>query len=238
MNLAPLLAVSEPERLAPRRLRPLGFALHPQGGDGRAAAEQFVRERFASRHGARVEHFLPELLGVHGVRGLCAVVGLCPARSQRLFAEAYLDLPVEQAVSERIGQRVARADVVEIGNLASGWPGASLLLFLFLGEVLLRTGPRYAVFTASPRVEQLLARMHYEPTVLSPAAPARLPDGGASWGRYYDDAPRVLCGEIAPAVRRARESRGYRIAARALAAQVERVSAEYRARHASSGGVA
>lgn len=231
MTYATPLQGIAPRRAAPPRLRPLRFGLHAVGGTGRAEAEAFVRTRFADRHDARIDHFLPELLSLRALRDLCGVVGLCPARDHRLFVETYLDAPVEQAVSAHIGQRVTRDEVIEIGNLASSWPGASALLFVFLGEVLIEVGPRFAVFTATRHVEQLLRRRGYVATALTAADPARLPDGGALWGRYYASAPRVLCGEIAPAVRQARRSRSYRAAAAALATQVERVCGDYRARH-------
>lgn len=220
-----------PRGFVPRRLQRLGFALHAAGDNGRAEAEAFVRRRFADRHHARVEHFLPELLGLRAWQGLCGVVGLCPAQGHRLYAEQYLAQPVECAIAARLGQPVARHDVVEIGNLASGRRGASLLLFLVLGELLVRAGPRFAIFTATRRVEGLLDRLGFAPTVLCDADPARLPDAGAVWGRYYDEAPRVLCGEIAPAVQRARRSRAYRIAATALSPQAQRLAGEYRRRH-------
>ena len=98
-------------------------------------------------------------------------------------------------------------------------------------------GARFAVFTATREVERLLARLGYTPIELVRADPARLADGGASWGRYYAQAPRVLYGEIRPAVALARRSRAYRAVARLLASQIDRVCDEYRTRHRTASEV-
>lgn len=193
------------------------------GDPQRERVEHYIAERFAASHGAQIRHFLPQLLSVGQGGQCCAAVGLAAAGEGPLFAEQYLDAPIEQLIAERIGAPVARQSIVEIGNLVSTWRGGSLLLFVVLSELVDRLGFRHALFTATPEVERGLARLGYAPVVLAPADPARLADGGASWGRYYQRGPRVMSGEAPPAIAAARRKLSYRLLARALAPQIERL---------------
>lgn len=222
-----------PGRAALRQLPWLEFSLHDADGCRREAAERYIGARFAARHGARIAHFLPNLitLGTAGTAGTyCAAVGLASAANGPLFAETYLDAPAERLIAGATGANVARSDILEIGNLVSTWKGSSLLLFVFLSEVIARLGARWVLFTATREVEALLARLKYAPVVLAAADPARLPDGGASWGSYYQRQPRVMFGDVPPAVASARGDVLYRLVARAIASQVERVCADLRRR--------
>ena len=152
-----------------------------------------------------------------------------------MFAETYLDAPIERLIARETGLAVTRGDILEIGNLVSTWKGSSLLLFVFLSEVIDRLGYRWVLFTATREVENLLAKLKYAPVVLADADPARLPDAGASWGSYYRRLPRVMFGDVPPAVASARKDLVYRFAARVIAGQVDRVCAEFRRRNPRGG---
>jgi hypothetical protein len=217
-------------RVALSQLPSLRFSLQAVGDAQRDAAERYIQARFAARHGARISHFLPNLITLGNERNYCAAVGLASAASGPLFAETYLDAPVERLIAQASGEAVVRGDILEIGNLVSTWKGSSLLLFVFLTELIARLGQRWVLFTATREVEALLSRLKYAPVVLAPADPARLPDGGASWGTYYQRQPRVMFGEVAPAVASARRDLLYRLVARAISAPVERVCADLRLR--------
>lgn len=228
---------AQPAVVAPlglRQLRVLQFAQHVAGDPARAAVEHFVRARFAASHGAQVDHFLPHLISLGHGRRYCAAVGLAAATQGPLFAERYLAAPIEQLIATTRGGPVGRGDVLEIGNLVSSWKGGSLLLFVFLSELIVRLGYRYVLFTATREVERLLDKLGYAPVVLAQADPARLPDGGARWGRYYERGPRVMFGEVPPAVAAARRDRRYRAVARAIATQVDEACATF-ARHLAQG---
>jgi hypothetical protein len=214
-----------------RRLPFLRFSLQAPGGAQRDRVEEYIRARFAGRHGARVTHFLPNLFTLGRGDDYCGAVGLAAAANGPLFAETYLDAPVEQLIAQRTGVRVARSDVLEIGNLVSTWKGSSLLLFVFLSEVIDRLGTRWVLFTATREVEALLARLNYAPVVLADADPARLADGGTSWGSYYRKLPRVMFGDVPPAVAAARKDLLYRCVARMIAGQVDRLCAQLRQRN-------
>ena len=52
----------------------------------RLALEDFIRQRFAEHYGARVRHFMPCLLGLHGDGGqVQGAVGLRSAQRRPLF---------------------------------------------------------------------------------------------------------------------------------------------------------
>jgi hypothetical protein len=93
------------------------FALTAAGESGRAAVEAYIAQKFAETYGARIQSFLPQLLSLHNNGALGAALGLRRAGSGALFLEQYLDRPVQQLLAEAAGQPVARADIVEIGNL-------------------------------------------------------------------------------------------------------------------------
>ena len=214
-------------RLQMRQLRLLRFDVHEPGDATRADVEHYIQQRFAGSHDARVSHFLPHLLSLGNGGRPCAAVGLAEASRGPLFAESYLAAPIEQLIAQSRGEPVHRAEILEIGNLVSSWKGGSLMMFVFLSELIDRLGIRFVAFTATREVDRLLARLGYEPVVLAAANPALLADAGASWGRYYSHQPRVMFGEVRPAVQAARTLMFYRVVARTLAAQVDRVCAAW-----------
>ena len=219
---------SDAVRFTPRRLPSLRFSLYLPGSAGRDGVESYIRARFAQRHGAQVTHFLRGLIALGDGERHCGAVGLASAGDGPLFAETYLDRPVEQLVADATGQHVERREILEIGNLVSTWKGSGLLLFVFLTELVARLGYRWVLFTATHEVEALLGRIGHAPVVLAEADPARLPDRGASWGSYYARGPRVMFGEVPPALAFARRRLAYRLAARAMSRQVDRVCGELR----------
>ncbi|HHJ4328613.1 TPA: thermostable hemolysin, partial [Klebsiella pneumoniae] len=117
-------------------------------GERRALLEDFIYRRFAEQHGARVQHFMPCLLGLHGEQGeVQGAVGLRSARRASLFLERYLDEPIEQAVSRRCGRAVPRDEIVEVGNLAAFGNASARLLIVALTDLLVAQGFRWVVFT-------------------------------------------------------------------------------------------
>lgn len=213
-----------------RQVKLLNFDLHLQGDTSRAGVESYIRRRFQDVHGAEISHFMPMLVSVGMGPMPCAAVGLAAATRGPLFLEQYLATPVEQAIANATGTTVARSDILEIGNLVSTWKGSSLLLFVFLSELIAHLGHRFVLFTATAEVERLLARLGYAPEVLATADPTLLPDRGAQWGRYYQRCPRVMFGDAQPAIAMARRDVLYRTVASTIAPSVARV-ADIVARH-------
>lgn len=158
----------------------------------RRRLEGLIRERFAVEHGACIHHFLPRLFGLWQATGPVAAVGMQHAREGTLFVERYLDLPVEEALRQGLGMRTHRADIGEIGNLATLRPGLQRRLFLHLVEQLADEGVVWLVFAATPAVSNGLRRLGLDAAPLVAADPARLGRERHAWGRYYDRHPWVM----------------------------------------------
>jgi len=179
-------------RGAPARLEPV-HATHPS----RVQFEDFIAARFGRAYGARVTHFLPHLLGVRdGLGRWQAAAGYAAAEAGRLFLEQYLERPIEQALAERLGRPLARHGIVEVGNLAAVSAGMARQLIPQLARHLHRLGYRWVVFTATRALRNSFLRLGLRPLPIARADPARLPDGGTSWGAYYEQDPIVMAGKI------------------------------------------
>lgn len=211
------------------------FGLQTPDSYDRAAVESYIHKRFAEVHGAEVTHFLTNIISLRCAGEYTAAVGLASASSGKLFAEQYLDAPIEQVIGNKLGLQVARDQIVEIGNLVSTWKGSSLLLFIAIGEVMKRLGYHYVMFTGTREVKALLARLRYMPVVLADADPSVLPDGGASWGSYYTNQPQVMFGDNRPAMEAARNNPMYRATVAAINRPIEKICAEFRAANTGLG---
>lgn len=162
---------------------------------------RFVSTRFDQAFGATADPAY-SAWQVRGAPALgasdAAALGYRSAADQRLFLEAYLDRPIELVVSERLGRAVARAEIVEIGCLASTSPVALIHLWHDTATAL---SARHAlvVATVTATVRRLLDRAGVPLIEIARADPGRLADA-ARWGRYYDDDPRVCVGVIADGI--------------------------------------
>ncbi len=212
------------------------FGLHTPGSPERSAVETYIHDRFANVHHAEVQHFLPNIISLRCGGDYTAAVGLAPASTGKVFAEQYLDAPVEKVISEKLGMNIARDQIVEIGNLVSTWKGSSLLLFIVIGEVMERLGYHYVMFTGTREVKALLSRLRYSPIVLADANPAVLPDGGASWGSYYTNQPQVMFGDNRPAMAAARKNPMYRATVAAIGRAIEKICDEFRKANSMTTG--
>jgi hypothetical protein len=180
------------------REQPLSLYLANRESPHRAAIEAFIGERFAAQHQARIRHFMPCLLSLEDATGqLLGAVGLRCAASGPLFLEHYLDQPAEQVIAARqVGHAPQRAQLVEVGNLAACNPGAARLLIVALTDLLVALGYRWVTFTGTLALLNSFQRLGLTPVPLGPANPACLGDEQADWGRYYDNQPQVMAGDI------------------------------------------
>lgn len=168
---------------------------------GRVAAEAFTAGHYQRHFGASLTSFFPQLLTINARRGgLRACLGYRDAATGPLFLEQYLQRPVEQIVSERLGMSLPRKAIVEVGGLAAAWPGAGRRLILGSAGWLHRAGFEVVVFTATRCLANSFQRLNLSPVELAPADPACLREGPDVWGDYYVHAPRVYGGVIASAV--------------------------------------
>ncbi len=162
----------------------------------RGQVHAFIRAVFRRAHGAEVDSFYPRFLGFATPPGLRAVVGYRDGKASALFSEQYLGSPVQDLVSARVEQSVARESLVEVGNLALADPGHARWVIACTTAFLAALGHRWVLFTATRPLANAFRRLGLKPVALAPADPARLPDGGASWGRYYAAGPVVYAGDI------------------------------------------
>lgn len=192
-QLVPTALRMAARRPARARLEPVHRA-HP----ARAGFENFIAARFGRAYGARLTHFLPHLLGVRdGLARWQAAAGYAAAGVQTLFLEQYLDQPIELALAAALGRPIARMGIVEVGNLAAISAGMGRAIIPQLARHLHRLGYIWVVFTATHALRNSFHRLGLRPLPLTRADPARLPDGGTSWGTYYDQDPVVMAGKIA-----------------------------------------
>jgi hypothetical protein len=167
------------------------------GDPARASLEAFIAQSFHASYGAVLSHFCDTLLGCRDAGGQwIAALGYSLAEQGPLFLEQYLDEPLEQAIGLRAGHPVARAEIVEVGNLAAAHPGAARALIVSMTRLLHAHGLHWVAFTATASLLNSFARLRLKPGVLAEADPGRLPDAGRRWGSYYNSQPQVMFGDI------------------------------------------
>jgi hypothetical protein len=158
---------------------------------GRDRLEQFISARFSRVHGAEIEQFMPNLLGLEDDQGVPrGALGYRGAAVEPLYLERYLDCPIEEA----IGRGVLRQQVVEVGNLAGTGCRATLYLARRLPRLLLDRGFEWITFTATRQVRDMLQQFGAPLLDLGAADPKRLGQDSQQWGSYYRNEPRVMAG--------------------------------------------
>jgi Thermostable hemolysin len=192
-----------------RRLRkltsvtPLGISITQWFQPDRDRIERFIESTYRYHYGSTIKGHYPTLMSVYDPRGrVLAAVGLRLAGDEPLFLEQYLEQPVDAAIRAVLGQPVGRDAIVEIGNLTSAGRGASVFLFVGLAAYLRQQRLAFAVATGTKGLRRSLARFGIEFRELGAADPSALPDGGASWGGYYERDPKIIAGAIQPAFAR------------------------------------
>jgi hypothetical protein len=99
-------------------------------------------------------------------------------------------------LSAALGQKVAREQVVEIGQFASQCAGEGRRLMLSLARHLVDAGFRWAVITATAELRRLLRHQRLAARPLAPAQRRCVGDEAPLWGSYYRHAPKVLAGDL------------------------------------------
>lgn len=175
------------------------YVLQAHGPDSprRSHIESFVQARFQRSHGAQVRTFMPTLLSLHDSgNALRGVVGSRMASSGPLFLERYLDRPIEQLLGAYAAEKVARHEIVEVGNFACTDSVAARELMKQLPWHLLREGAVWIVFTATDTVRGLLNILNAPLIELACADEACVRGGCDEWGAYYATDPRVMAGYL------------------------------------------
>jgi len=92
---------------------------------------------------------------------------------------------------------VARASIVEVGNLTEAEAGDARIAIIAATAFLYAAGYRWVVFTGVSRLRNAFRRLGLEPKELVEADDSRLSeDERRSWGSYYSGHPIVCFGDI------------------------------------------
>ena len=164
----------------------------------RTEVESFIRETFALAYGADVHGFMPRLLAVCLKNGdLLAAFGVRSAKEERLFLENYFDQSIEQMIEEKVGVKLDRSKIVEIGNLAAIYPGGVRWMIVALTVMLYEEGYEWVVFTGTLALRNGFNKLGLHPIEICPARVERLDaEERDCWGTYYDNQPIVMIGNI------------------------------------------
>jgi hypothetical protein len=163
----------------------------------RAGLERFIAGSYEKAYGAHVTHYADYLVGLRNASGAWAAgLGYTPTGREPLFIEQYLDQPVEDAIGSILSVPVERDQIVEVGNLAACASGAARHIIAAMGVLLHELNRTWVVFTSTRALLNSFDRLEVATITLARADPARLPDGGASWGSYYDTDPQVMTANI------------------------------------------
>ncbi len=166
------------------------------GATRRDEVEDFIRQVFVRQYNARIPSFAPNLMMVEHAGRVRAAAGWRGAAAGGLYLERYLDEPVEHVLAGATGQAIGRERIVEVGNLASDRPGASMDVIRTLARHLDQLGYEWVVFTATNELIGIFRRLGLPLLALTLADPARLGEEASAWGSYYDTAPIVVAGRI------------------------------------------
>lgn len=173
------------------KIVPGSISVSPRHRASGKAAAAFIENAFRTAYSARIDVRYPMLMSISEPDGgFMAAIGFRYASAGPLFLEQYTHRPVEQLLE------CDRAQVVEIGNLASVGGGVSLYLFLALASYLHERGVVHAVATGTKNLESRLRRIGLQPRTLCPADPGSLKSVGDDWGTYYETDPMVLAGRV------------------------------------------
>ncbi len=109
---------------------------------------------------------------------------------ERLFSEQYLDDTIQDVLGGAGKHRVERAEIVEIGSLASRHTAAAAGLICALPIIAWFLGMRAILCTTTAVLRKLLDHHRIPFVALTEARPARLPeDERKRWGGYYENSP-------------------------------------------------
>ncbi len=168
----------------------------------RRKVEAFIEKTYAEKYGAVIKTHYPYLMSARNASGnILAAIGFRLANDAPLFLEQYLDQPIEQEISNKLGHRVEREKIAELGSLASQGQGATFFLFMVLADYLKSQELSYATITGTRVLARFFNHLGLDPRQLARADQSRLQDQSVKWGTYYATSPQVLFGDIAAGCR-------------------------------------
>lgn len=160
----------------------------------RVEVESFIHTVFKQAYGANVMQFMPDLVALRDQNGvLMAAFGLRSAEKESLFLERYLEVPVENMLSQYFHRTIERDQITEIGNLAVANPRNAGILIAHIIQHSLDSGVEWCVATAHHTLQNGLIKGGRDVYALQSADKSRLTSAEqASWGSYYDHQPQVV----------------------------------------------
>ncbi len=162
----------------------------------RKEIERFIQCLFRRAYGARINHFPPHLLSMRQDGKILAALGMRPAMDATLFLETYLDRPIENIIAEKTSRPIDRNRIIEVGSLASSHGGGARALIITLTAYLSGASYEWAVFTATPQVQNNFKKLGIELLPLAIADQNRLGDSQQEWGSYYEQSPMVVACDV------------------------------------------
>lgn len=160
----------------------------------RQEVEAFIHAVFKASYDANVTEFMPTLVALRDSNDvLMAAFGMRSAAKEKLFLEQYIDSPIEQLISEKLGKKIPRKNITCIGNLAVPNPRNAGVLIAHVIQHSLDIGIEWCVATAHHSLQNGLIKGGRDVYPLHLADKARLSvKEQAAWGSYYDHMPQVV----------------------------------------------
>lgn len=157
----------------------------------RPEVERFIADVYRDHYAASVPSFPPHLIALFDRGGECLCASGLRFAETGFFSERYLDIPIEQLLSQATRAPIRRESIFEVSGLASRAPHRATQFLRYVVSYGELAGFDWAFFTATNRLRALLRHLGLAPLALTPADPKRLGDAQV-WGSYYDAAP-VVC---------------------------------------------
>jgi hypothetical protein len=156
----------------------------------RHSAEEFIKNTYAARYGAKLEAFPSRIITLLNHRDdiLCAA-GL-RFLDDGFFSECYLDAPIEDVVSAISARAVNRSSIFEVTTLTSRAPLVTAEFIAEIGIFGERAGFEWSFFTLTRRLHLMISRLGIDPVFLGEADRRRVADS-KRWGTYYACRPKV-----------------------------------------------
>lgn len=160
----------------------------------RKEIEAFIAMVFKVTYGASITEFMPTLVALRDINGvLMAAFGMRKAAEEKLFLEQYIDIPIEQLLTDKLSKSICREEIICIGNLAVSNPRNAGVLIAHIIQHSLDIGIQWCVATAHHSLQNGLIKSGRDIYPLHTANKSRLPvDSQAAWGSYYDKLPQVI----------------------------------------------
>jgi len=169
----------------------MAFAVVSRSSELRGAVEAAIRTRYWNDYRALLRTWPATLVADVSATGRVECAAGIRFGRQTLFAEHYIDRPVELALRRETGEPVERERIVEVCHLAAPRAGCALSFVRRLIDFICAADADWAIFTATQPLRRLLARNRMAMVELACADRGRVPDPG-DWGSYFDHDPRVM----------------------------------------------